>query len=435
MEVIPAWRLFSGDVSSVSRHAGVPLNLEIKSNRIVVRPSHTASSSAETHRQLVARSVCSSRTGLYARGALLSQGQLIGSSKFYGLVEHKVDRRYRVTLSLKSLWYYPRRNLRTLQCRSEARPYEASVDVSSRDDVSGNSNANSAAIISRESNSAHVSTGNLQPQGGFPVNLATGVGITAGVFLMALLGFLAKPRRNGGSIADLVRRGQVRSDRGADSELLKYEDPFNNPLVKMGTKNPIVKMCGKMFRLAPVTLTDEEVAKHQNRRIQAYQWKRPVVFLSEGEPVPQGVDPEEVRWIPSNHPFATTNNYIDEDQAQKNVYQTRGVPSRLRAEHDALRRKMEEATKRDKDFEPPGMQFSGDKAWQANNNNLEESSGWIDGINGQTKVTDSSTTADKQMNGKLGGTSSSINGQSQGGGSVNNEKGSRLRNIDFSGEV
>jgi hypothetical protein len=56
------------------------------------------------------------------------------------------------------------------------------------------------------------------------------------------------------------------------------------------------------------------------------------------------VDPEEVRWIPSNHPFATTKNYIEEGLAQQNMYQTRGVPSRVKAEHEALRKKMMEAT-------------------------------------------------------------------------------------------
>ncbi len=125
---------------------------------------------------------------------------------------------------------------------------------------------------------------------------------------------------------------------------MKFEDPFNNPLVKVGKKNPIVKMCGKLFRLAPVTLTEEKRASHQNRRVQAYKWKRPSLFLVEGEPVPEGVDPEEVRWIPSNHPFATTKNYIEEGLAQQNMYQTRGVPSRVKAEHEALRKKMMEAT-------------------------------------------------------------------------------------------
>jgi hypothetical protein len=49
------------------------------------------------------------------------------------------------------------------------------------------------------------------------MNLAAGVGVTAAVFLMAVLGFLAKPRENqGGSVSDLVKRGQLRSDRGAE---------------------------------------------------------------------------------------------------------------------------------------------------------------------------------------------------------------------------
>ncbi|KAL2634531.1 hypothetical protein R1flu_006010 [Riccia fluitans] len=438
MEVVSVCKLCSGDVLGVSRQRGGSVNSRINSHRIVARFSHSALSSGEGRRQLVARSVCSSRMGFCVRGALLTQRKFIVSSNSYGPVEQKADLRYRVTLTSKCVRLSPGRNLRRLQCRSEVRLSDATVDVSGRENVSstsGDFSPNSAETISRETNLAHVSTGS-QPQRGLPVNLVTGVAVTAAVVVMTLLGFLAKPRRNGGgSMADLVRRGQVRSDRGADSELLKYEDPFNNPLVKMGNKNPIVKMCGKIFRLAPVTLTDEKVTKHQNRRIQAYRWKRPSVFLSEGDPVPEGVDPEEVRWIPSNHPFATTSNYIDEDLAQRNVYQTKGVPSRLRAEHEALRRKMEEATRREQDFQPPGMQFSGGKAWEANNSTEEETSGWSDGKDDKTKMTDSSTASDKQMNDKVGGSSSSFNGLSQGGGSVNGEKASRLRNIDFTGEV
>jgi hypothetical protein len=59
------------------------------------------------------------------------------------------------------------------------------------------------------------------------MNLAAGVGVTAAVFLMAVLGFLAKPRENqGGSVSDLVKRGQLRSDRGAE-----YVLPFHLCLV------------------------------------------------------------------------------------------------------------------------------------------------------------------------------------------------------------
>lgn len=47
------------------------------------------------------------------------------------------------------------------------------------------------------------------------MNLAAGVGVTAAVIMMAVLGFLAKPRDDGGgSVSDLVKRGQLRSDRG-----------------------------------------------------------------------------------------------------------------------------------------------------------------------------------------------------------------------------
>ncbi|XP_074286712.1 protein MULTIPLE CHLOROPLAST DIVISION SITE 1 isoform X2 [Silene latifolia] len=144
-----------------------------------------------------------------------------------------------------------------------------------------------------------------------------------------------------GSVADLVRRGQLRSDRRGISKPLKYEDPFNNPLVKAGNGNSTVEMCGKVYRMAPVTLSEEQRAIHQKRRSRAYQWQRPKVFLKEGDPIPPDVDPESIRWIPANHPFATTASDIDEDFAQTNVYQTHGVPFRIQAEHEALQKKLE----------------------------------------------------------------------------------------------
>lgn len=148
-------------------------------------------------------------------------------------------------------------------------------------------------------------------------------------------------QRRPGSVADLVRRGQLRSDRRGITRPLKYEDPFNNPLVKVGKSNSTVEMCGKVYRLAPVTLTEEQQTIHQRRRSRAYQWKRPTMFLKEGDPVPPDVDPDTIRWIPSNHPFASTATDIDENMAQNNVYQKHGVPFRIRAEHEALQKKLE----------------------------------------------------------------------------------------------
>ncbi|KAI5660881.1 hypothetical protein M9H77_20204 [Catharanthus roseus] len=166
----------------------------------------------------------------------------------------------------------------------------------------------------------------------------------AATLLIILLRFVVsrKPRNNQpGSVADLVRRGQLRSDRRGISTPLKYEDPFNNPLVKVGKGNSTVEMCGKVYNLAPVTLTKEQQAIHQKRRSRAYQWKRPKVFLKEGDSIPPDVDPDTVRWIPANHPFATTTSDIDEDLAQNNVYQKHGVPFRIQAEHEALQKKLE----------------------------------------------------------------------------------------------
>lgn len=174
-------------------------------------------------------------------------------------------------------------------------------------------------------------------------NFAIGMCIAMAFWLVMGREFGAKRSRYGrpGSVADLVRRGQLRSDRRGISKPLKCDDPFNNPLVRVGKGSSTVEMCGKVYRLAPVTLTEEQQAVHQKRRSRAYQWKRPKLFLKEGDSIPPGVDPDTVRWIPANHPFATTTSEIDEDLAQNNVYQKHGVPFRIQAEHEALQKRVE----------------------------------------------------------------------------------------------
>ncbi|XP_062029139.1 protein MULTIPLE CHLOROPLAST DIVISION SITE 1 isoform X1 [Rosa rugosa] len=176
-------------------------------------------------------------------------------------------------------------------------------------------------------------------------NLAIGLCIATAFLVVALRVFMVRKSKNNrqGSVADLVRRGQLRSDRRGISKPLMYDDPFNNPLVKVGKGNSTIEMCGKVYRLAPITLTKEEQAIHRKRRSRAYQWKRPTMFLKEGDSIPADVDPDTIRWIPSNHPFATTAGDIDEDLAQTNVYQKHGVPYRIQAEHEALQREQKES--------------------------------------------------------------------------------------------
>lgn len=175
------------------------------------------------------------------------------------------------------------------------------------------------------------------------INFAIRLCVATTILVVAIRVYVARKVSSSrpGSVADLVRRGQLRSDRRGISSPLKYEDPFNNPLVKVGKSNSTVEMCGKVYRLAPVTLTKEQQAIHQKRRSRAYQWKRPTMFLKEGDSIPSDVDPDTVRWIPANHPFATTASEIDEGLAQNNVYQKHGVPFRIQAEHEALQRKLE----------------------------------------------------------------------------------------------
>lgn len=144
-----------------------------------------------------------------------------------------------------------------------------------------------------------------------------------------------------GSVVDLVKRGHLRFDRRGIPKALKYDDPFNNPLVKKGRSGETLEICGKAYRFAPVTLTKEEQSLHQKRRSHAYNWKRPTVYLKEGDEVPSNVDPDAVKWIPANHPFATTVCDINEKMVQENVYQKVGVPFRIRVEHEALQKKLE----------------------------------------------------------------------------------------------
>ncbi|CAN6481529.1 unnamed protein product [Victoria cruziana] len=183
--------------------------------------------------------------------------------------------------------------------------------------------------------------GKMKSQISFSVSF--GIGILIAFVVVAVREVFVRQHRysSPGSVADLVRRGHIKSDRRGIARPLKYDDPFDNPLVKISKNTSTVKMCGKVYRLAPVTLTEEQQAIHQKRRLRAYQWKRPTVFLKEGETIPPDVDPDTVRWIPANHPFATTVSDIDESLAQNNVYQKRGVPFRIRAEHEALQKKLE----------------------------------------------------------------------------------------------
>ncbi|CAI7834414.1 unnamed protein product [Closterium sp. NIES-54] len=51
-------------------------------------------------------------------------------------------------------------------------------------------------------------------------------------------------------------------------------------------------------------LTAEKMEFHRQQRQKEHGWKKPQVVLVEGDPVPDGVDPMTVRFIPRRHPFA-----------------------------------------------------------------------------------------------------------------------------------
>uniref|UniRef100_A0ACD5USW7 Uncharacterized protein n=1 Tax=Avena sativa TaxID=4498 RepID=A0ACD5USW7_AVESA len=169
--------------------------------------------------------------------------------------------------------------------------------------------------------------------------LCFGVAFLAAVARQVII--RTRQQDNSGSVADLVRRGHLNSGQRGIAKPRVYNDPFNNPLVKIDEGTSTAEMFGKEYRLAPVRLTNEQQALHQKRRSRAYQWKRPTVYLKEGDPLPPDVDPDTVRWIPGNHPFAAGSVEVDEETARKNVYQKDGVPSRVKAEHEALRARLE----------------------------------------------------------------------------------------------
>ncbi|RCV35110.1 hypothetical protein SETIT_7G213500v2 [Setaria italica] len=168
----------------------------------------------------------------------------------------------------------------------------------------------------------------------FVAGFCLGIAVLAAVARQVII--RSRERDNRGSVADLVRRGQLKSGQRGTAKLRTYDDPFNNPLVKIDEDASTAQMFGKEYRLAPVRLTKEQQELHQKRRSRAYQWKRPTVFLREGDSLPPHVDPDTVRWIPANHPFAAASSEVDEETAKQNVYQKDGVPSRVKAEHEAL---------------------------------------------------------------------------------------------------
>ncbi|XP_051219269.1 protein MULTIPLE CHLOROPLAST DIVISION SITE 1 [Lolium perenne] len=177
------------------------------------------------------------------------------------------------------------------------------------------------------------------------IGLNSVAGFCFGVAFLAAVGrqimIRTRQQDNSGSVSDLVRRGHLKSGPRGIAKPQLYNDPFNNPLVKIDEDTSTAEVFGKEYRLAPVRLTNEQQAMHQKRRSHTYQWKRPTVYLKEGDPLPADVDPETVRWIPGNHPFAAGSVEVDEETAKKNVYQKDGVPSRVKAEHEALRLRLE----------------------------------------------------------------------------------------------
>ncbi|KAG2574283.1 protein MULTIPLE CHLOROPLAST DIVISION SITE 1-like [Panicum virgatum] len=172
----------------------------------------------------------------------------------------------------------------------------------------------------------------------FVAGFCLGIAVLAAVARQAII--RSREHDSRGSVADLVRRGQLKSGQRGNAKLRTYDDPFNNPLVKIDEDSSTAQMFGKEYRLAPVRLTKEQQEMHQKRRSRAYQWKRPTVFLREGDSLPPDVDPDTVRWIPANHPFAAASSEVDEETAKQNVYQKDGVPSRVKAEHEALQARL-----------------------------------------------------------------------------------------------
>ncbi|CAI5518743.1 unnamed protein product, partial [Closterium sp. Naga37s-1] len=172
-----------------------------------------------------------------------------------------------------------------------------------------------------------------------PWALAAGGGSLLLVLAAAAAAYVQRLRVGGRerSVDFLTRRGFVSSDRSEPLNVIsQYDDPTSVLNYRVGNT-----MLVQMEPLPP--LTAEKMEFHRQQRQKEHGWKKPQVVLVEGDPVPDGVDPMTVRFIPRRHPFALNQDESDEilseDVARRRLKQRRGRPEK---EQERSRRQLQQ---------------------------------------------------------------------------------------------
>ncbi|GJP51902.1 hypothetical protein CLOM_g11030 [Closterium sp. NIES-68] len=160
------------------------------------------------------------------------------------------------------------------------------------------------------------------------------------LLLLAAAAAASAQRLRGGrerSVDSLARRGFVSEDRSVPLNVIsQYDDPTSVLNYRIGNS-----MLVEMEPLPP--LTAEKMEFHRQQRQKEHGWKKPQVVLVEGDPVPEGIDPMTVRFIPRRHPFALNQDeseeQLSEEVARRRLKQRRGRPEK---EQERSRRQLQQ---------------------------------------------------------------------------------------------
>ncbi|GJP36419.1 hypothetical protein CLOM_g20929 [Closterium sp. NIES-68] len=145
-------------------------------------------------------------------------------------------------------------------------------------------------------------------------------------------------------VDSLARRGFIAADRSVPLRVIReFDDPTSVRNYRIGNAT--------LVELEPLPpLTSEKMEYHRQQRRKEHGWKKPELVLVEGDPVPEGVDPMTVRFIPRRHPFSLNQGEgeeeLSEEVARRRLMQRRGRPEkeqeRSRRQLERLRREVEE---------------------------------------------------------------------------------------------
>lgn len=148
-------------------------------------------------------------------------------------------------------------------------------------------------------------------------------------------------RRNGSQFPGV---GALMGGSGSRLDVIAdFEDPTRVRDYKLGN--------AQLVELEPLSpLTEEKRRYHRELRRKEHGWKKPEHVLVEGEPIPEGIDPMTVRFIPKKHPFALSSDDAEEpwseDTARRRLRQRRGRPEkeleRSRQQLDRVRTEMKQ---------------------------------------------------------------------------------------------